>query len=565
MAVMSDRGGQRNLKILMRFLLVLAGLISVYSIIFHFLMAREGQSHTWITGFYWTLTVMSTLGFGDITFHTDLGRGFSIIVLMSGLIFLLVLLPFTFIEFFYQPWMTAQAEASAPRKLPIETAGHVLIINYNSVTAALIRRFEQYNQRYALLVPEVEEALRFHDMGVKVMVGALDDAATYARARINDAMAVVSAGADTTNCTVAFTVRSVSSRVQIISTADNKDSVDILEMAGSNQVLRVENMIGQSFARRAIGEGGMAHLIGEFDNICIAEAMTRGTPLVGKTLKESNLGQEVGVAAVGVWESGRFEPAGAATKIYENSVLMLVGSRANFEAYNERFRVHERAPAPVVIIGGGRVGQATARALDARKLDFRVIEVDADRVGSEYREKYVFGNAADSEVLKMAGLVEASTVIITTHDDDTNLFLTIYCRKIHPELQIICRSISERNVGALNRAGADIVMSYDSVGANAIMNLLKDSLVVMAAEGLDLFKVAVPGGLEGKTILNSGIREQTGCSVVGVSGENGMEIMPNPTRALSKNTEILLIGDIDAEDRFLRMYRDNGGAKGNGG
>jgi transaldolase / glucose-6-phosphate isomerase len=37
---------------------------------------REGREHSWITGVYWTLTVMSTLGFGDITFETDLGRLF---------------------------------------------------------------------------------------------------------------------------------------------------------------------------------------------------------------------------------------------------------------------------------------------------------------------------------------------------------------------------------------------------------------------------------------------------------------------------------------------------------
>ena len=58
---------------------------------------------------------MSTLGFGDITFHTDLGRIFSIVVLISGMIFLLILLPFTFIEFFYAPWMNAQAATRAPR------------------------------------------------------------------------------------------------------------------------------------------------------------------------------------------------------------------------------------------------------------------------------------------------------------------------------------------------------------------------------------------------------------------------------------------------------------------
>lgn len=94
---------RRNIRLLLRFLLVLVGLATLYSVLFHVLMLYEGQRHSWITGFYWTLTVMSTLGFGDITFKSDIGRVFSIVVLLSGMVSLLMLLPFTFIEFFYAP------------------------------------------------------------------------------------------------------------------------------------------------------------------------------------------------------------------------------------------------------------------------------------------------------------------------------------------------------------------------------------------------------------------------------------------------------------------------------
>ena len=102
----------------MQFMATLIAMVTVYSVLFHYLMAWEGREYSWITGVYWTLTVMSTLGFGDITFHTDLGLLFSIIVLLSGMVFMLTLLPFTFIQFFYAPWMEAQAEARAPRQLP---------------------------------------------------------------------------------------------------------------------------------------------------------------------------------------------------------------------------------------------------------------------------------------------------------------------------------------------------------------------------------------------------------------------------------------------------------------
>ena len=131
-----SRRGVRNLRVLGRFFIALGAMILFFSVGFHLLMLREGQEHTWITGFYWTLTVMSTLGFGDITFHTDLGRMFSIVVLLSGMLFLLGLLPFTFIEFFYEPWMNAQAALRAPRELPVETRGHVLLTNYDAVNKA---------------------------------------------------------------------------------------------------------------------------------------------------------------------------------------------------------------------------------------------------------------------------------------------------------------------------------------------------------------------------------------------------------------------------------------------
>ncbi|MBN1446414.1 MAG: two pore domain potassium channel family protein [Bacteroidetes bacterium] len=110
---LQSRTTRRNIRALSRFLLTLVALVVSYSVLFHYLMEAEGRSHSWITGFYWTLTVMSTLGFGDITFHSDVGRLFSMFVLLSGIILLLILLPFTFIQFFYAPWLEARSRALA--------------------------------------------------------------------------------------------------------------------------------------------------------------------------------------------------------------------------------------------------------------------------------------------------------------------------------------------------------------------------------------------------------------------------------------------------------------------
>ena len=86
LAFLQQRGVRRNINYLKRFIGMLLLMIIGYSVLFHYIMAYEGRSFSWMTGIYWTLTVMSTLGFGDITFMSDLGRCFSILVLLLSLI-----------------------------------------------------------------------------------------------------------------------------------------------------------------------------------------------------------------------------------------------------------------------------------------------------------------------------------------------------------------------------------------------------------------------------------------------------------------------------------------------
>ncbi len=170
---------RKNLKTLVRLLLVLAAIVVVYSVIFHVLMMREGREFSWFTGVYWTLTVMSTLGFGDITFESDLGRVFSMMVLLTGTVYMLILLPFSFIRFFYAPWMEAQSEARAVRQVPKETSGHVLLTHHDAVSSTLIHKLTQYHYPYFLLTPTLGEALRLHDAGLKVVMGDLDNPEVY--------------------------------------------------------------------------------------------------------------------------------------------------------------------------------------------------------------------------------------------------------------------------------------------------------------------------------------------------------------------------------------------------
>ena len=112
---------RRNLGPIVGLVLLVGLIIAFYSGVFVLLMQREGSRPTWFTGVYWTLQTMSTLGYGDLTFRSDLGRMFSVLVLVSGMVLLFVLLPFTLIQFLYAPWLEARRTARTPRQLPATT------------------------------------------------------------------------------------------------------------------------------------------------------------------------------------------------------------------------------------------------------------------------------------------------------------------------------------------------------------------------------------------------------------------------------------------------------------
>jgi voltage-gated potassium channel len=548
--------GRVSLLTLLRFFLVLALVVTVYSLIFHYIMEYEGHQHSWLTGVYWTLTVMSTLGFGDITFDSDIGRVFSTVVLMSGIIFLLILFPFTFIEFFYAPWVKAQAMARAPRELPADTEGHVIITKLDPVTRTLIRKLKAYQYAYVLLVSDLNETLNLHDMGYNVVWGDIDDPNTYRKVRVQQARLVVSTANDMINTNVAFTVREISERVPVMTTANFAASVDILELAGSSHVIQLGEEMGKALARRVTGGDTLAHPIGAFDGLVIAEAAVGHTPLVGQTLREADLRQKYGVTVLGVWERGDYKNAGPDTQIMAGTVLVLAGSQECIDRYNQLYYHQTEKDAPVVIIGGGRVGRATGKALAQRGLDYRIVEQQPERIRDP--EKYVLGNAAELSILKEAGIMEAATVAVTTHDDDTNIYLTIYCRRLRPNIQIISRAVLERNVATLHRAGADFVLSYASMGANTILSILDRSKVLMVAEGVDVFEVHVPGSLVGKSLAETAVRQETGCNVVALRTKEGLQINPDPHTPLPADGELVIIGTTEAEATFLEEF----GAKG---
>jgi voltage-gated potassium channel len=555
---LSEREVRANIRSLITYLIFLASIITLTTILFHVIMIRvEGQQHSWLAGLYWTVVTMTTLGYGDIVFETDIGRVFATIVLLTGVVVLLVMLPFVFIRFFYAPWLESRVRARAPRELPEGMHDHVIIASYDSIAPELIGRLGHYRVPYAVLEPDAEVAARMALDGIRVVTGAPDSADTYRKLRVDRARLVFANIDDPGNTNITLTIRELSARVPIAALATNVDSIDVLELSGVDHVLPLRRQLGEHLANRVNAGHARTHRIGRFHNLILAEFPVHNTPLRGRTIRQTRLREVTGVSIVAVWDGARLRPSHPDYILTESSVPVVVGTEAQMASLDELLVIYDTNFNPVLIIGGGKVGRAASRALLADDIEVHIIEKKPelrDKAAASCSRVFT-GDAADRSILMEAGFEQTPSVLLTTHDDAMNIYLAVYCRRLKPDIRIVSRITHERNVQAVIRAGADFVLSYSVLGAQAVLSLLQGHEMLVIGQGVDMFRIRVGDRMAGMTLAQTRIGEQTGLSVVAVEQEGTVITNVPPDYRLRAGSELIGIGDASQREAVLALSR----------
>jgi monovalent cation:H+ antiporter-2, CPA2 family len=94
-----------------------------------------------------------------------------------------------------------------------------------------------------------------------------------------------------------------------------------------------------------------------------------------------------------------------------------------------------------VICGWGRVGRTVAQALEARGFGYVVVEEDR-RTVEHLRERGVralYGDIADAELLRHAGLERARVLVFAVYDPPAAEFAVQHAREVNPRIEIVAR------------------------------------------------------------------------------------------------------------------------------
>ncbi|MCC7447942.1 MAG: cation:proton antiporter [Anaerolineae bacterium] len=229
--------------------------------------------------------------------------------------------------------------------------------------------------------------------------------------------------------------------------------------------------------------------------------------------------------------------------------------------------VAEKLTGHVVILGYGRVGDHVVNVLGRLNIPRLVIEMDTSKVARLERAgvPVLMGDAANSELLKHAGLDHARALVVTIPQEAASAIVVMAARRMQPDLPIIVRASTPSGVSRLVQMGAHDVIhpeleggleivrhtllrlnfppnevqwytdavrrdNYDASTPTGAEHRVLDKLIT-ATRGMEIVWLPIPDDspIVGQSIAEANLRALTGASIITILRDE--HLMPNPKSA----------------------------------
>ncbi len=206
----------------------------------------------------------------------------------------------------------------------------------------------------------------------------------------------------------------------------------------------------------------------------------------------------------------------------------------------------------IIICGYGSTGQSAADELVSRgtpRDDIVVVDLDPtviDHAGGQGLVA-IAGDATHRDVLALAGVSNARSIIVTPARDDTAVLITLTARELNPTARIVAGGRERENLHLLRQGGADEVID-ETAAVGRMVGLATESPeasqilddLINGGQGLELVEVA-------PIETERGAVPPAGCTLVGVF-RNGQRLRIDDDSW----------GPLRADDRLIVLRRSPG-------
>jgi CPA2 family monovalent cation:H+ antiporter-2 len=159
----------------------------------------------------------------------------------------------------------------------------------------------------------------------------------------------------------------------------------------------------------------------------------------------------------------------------------------------------------IIIVGYGLNGKNVARSADIAGVPYRIIEMNPDTVREEKAKgkPIMFGDAAQGEVLKKAGISKARVLVIVVNDPFGTQQVVQTARMLNPGIHIIVRTRYMGEVKTLMELGADEVIPEEFETAVEIFTRILYTYLIPTTEIERLVREIRAGGYQMLRSINT--------------------------------------------------------------
>ncbi|MCB9531090.1 MAG: potassium channel protein [Myxococcales bacterium] len=270
--------------------------------------------------------------------------------------------------------------------------------------------------------------------------------------------------------------------------------------------------------------------------------------------------------------------SGVGTFVYFFSQIMGFIVEGSLDRFYVRLRMQRHIASLTdhyIVCGASHTGVHVVEELRRARRSVVLVDRDSDAAHAAYDASAgglacVVGDATDDDILRQAGIERARGLVACFSSDKDNLIVAFSARALAPGLRIVCRCVDDRVAPKIRHAGADAVISPNSIGGLRMVSELVRPIsvsyfdsMVRAHDGelaLEELTVRRETALDGMTLRE--LRSARGVDVLVVAlhdeeaesrGERRWRHNPDGAAELRAGTTMVFVGGAVARAELERL------------
>src|SRR5689334_23646978 len=313
-------------------LLAVLAAIALGTVAFHLL---EGWSI--LDSLYVTVQTVTTVGFGDVTPRTAIGRFFATVFMLVGVGVVLYALTTTVQSIVHSEMLARYGHSRKMSKL----RDHFIICGAGRVGSHLIRSLRAVDGIFLVIEHDQQKVEALMDAGIPVLVRDATLEESLIEAGVEHARGLASClPDDADNVYVVLTARDLNPGIHIVARAAEEAAETKLIRAGANRVVAPTIIGGHRMAmaltKPAVGDFLDSVTANHLELGFEQQEVEAGSRLVGRKLRETVIRSELNIVVVSIRRNDGqliFNPSGE-TQIENGDLLVAIGGAESLRRLN---------------------------------------------------------------------------------------------------------------------------------------------------------------------------------------------------------------------------------------